>query len=323
MYYKMAANENALAANNFAFMCINGEGGEKDLETACKYFKIADELDDVNGTINYAIMLFNAGDTSKALEYFQRAGNKGHVDALIWSHHLKMMEIANAQKLSKEKEKIEIPENEPKTVEIELVDTQSHYLADGKGSGCEVEPAVKEVAALSLQESGAVLDLELVSELKEIENKLQEDIQRSKLKKQSQKVSSRLTMTVSKTDYDQTTANMSAQMVMDTLQETKHIVSSDTFDLVNTIFGKGNKKINSFTNRDAWAAFKDLGCVVDNKSGTNFTIVSLVLKEGRVMKFTYDNPHGHDRDRLYNDLKPFFKRFLVAINKTPELLSLR
>jgi len=93
-------------------------------------------------------------------------------------------------------------------------------------------------------------------------------------------------------------------------------------ELVKTIFGQGKTKINTFSNPTAKKAFVDLGCTVEDKKGENSTLVSFVLEKGRVIKLKYHNPHGHGDDHLYEDLKPHLKRFLSAINMTPENLKI-
>jgi hypothetical protein len=90
---------------------------------------------------------------------------------------------------------------------------------------------------------------------------------------------------------------------------------------VKTIFGQGDKKINTFSNLSAQQAFVNLGCIVKNKKKENSTQVSFNLGGERLMKLKYHNPHGHGDENLYDALKPYLKRFLQSIKKTPETLQ--
>ena len=132
------------------------------------------------------------------------------------------------------------------------------------------------------------------------------------MQKEAQRVAltqTRQTLTVTREDYDQTCKGFEIKMRQSNELE-KSDVKYETLEFVKTIFGQGVQKINAFTNTSAQQAFADLGCEVKPKPGKNSTALSFNLGESRVMKFKWDNPHGHGDDNLYNELKPYMRRFL-------------
>lgn len=381
-YYERSAKQgNTLALQILATMQYHGVGGEKNLSDALTSFKqLADQEHLKEAQYAYALMRIKGEGAERslpdALKYSRLAAEQGEPDALFLFHYIEetVSDLSEKNRLVAEKNR-QISENNRLMSDIDreinrlkkfqqvLKEELNHTTTpDSTNHEDEVRERNFEEKPLDSDVEIEFPRLESITpDLSDDEEKLdqydQENAQRifefrvkKRTQKQAQKeaaAKTRHTLTVKEKEYRQTPE--ASGLKIDFLSEkVKSKVESKTLEFVKAIFGQG--KINTFSNKAAKAAFKDLGCDIGKGNGENSTLVSfpLDLKKNREMKFQYEklkerhlqevnlnvlqkqeektkyhNPHGHGDNNLYNALKPHLKRFLLSINKTPETLQVR
>jgi TPR repeat protein len=310
-----AAQNNKHALYNYAFMLYCGIGGVEDLPKARENYKRAADQGMVLAQHNYAVMMYlgegGDQDSKVAEEYCQKAANQGFIDAII---ALKSIKEEVSQVLDEDVEII-LPilqtDDEDDSTPEEVLDPVSFASASQEKSPEEFPSfEIKSIHPLKTKEQ---------EEIQLLLEKHQQEISELRTKKQAQKRFAELskqTLKMKREDYEK-----SKRFTVKRTQTTtkKSNVAYGTLEFVKTIFGMGDQKINAFSIQAARQAFADLGCEVSNKKGENSTKLKFNLDGGRVMKFKFHNPHGQGND-LYDALKPYMRRFLESINKTPDTL---
>lgn len=295
---------------NYALMCYNGEGGPQDLEEAKKYFIIAAELGDGNAILALHLYFFQSlfEDNDEANSEEQTAEELNvDTDVVFQFPTLKSSDDSS---------------DEGKGI-VPTTDSQPSVLQESQlsfPSEVKAMPSFDKKEEVTTEEAAA----KLRQELQECADKNVVEYSILRTKKRAQKEAAARTchtLEIKQKDYDQATKYFKVDMISPL--EKKADISYDTMAFVKTIFGQGDKKINTFDNKAAQQAFADLGCMVKNKKKENSTQISFALPGERIMKLKYHNPHGHGDENLYDDLKPHLKRFLQSIKKTPETLQVK
>lgn len=357
VYYKMAANQGLITASenhtSLSVMLFSTKQTEEKLKRAaeggspvmkCNYGMICYKKNNFKEAYEFFMVAADQGlfmaqyylgimyyygkgvsqDFAKAHEYFNKAAGQGHLTSNLFLYSL-----ANRDKTSKESF-----DSQAKSIEeppLEKDDILEIPIPLHAATESLVPPPEDE-------ENGV---MSFIEKLTEEELKLQEEIsqfnqqneqawtsnqQQKKLQKEAKREAAArtvCTLIIKKKDYDEVLKREELQMERQ-LDREKMEVKELTMRLVESIFGiKGAQKINSFTDQDAAQAFVNLGCVVNSAHGENSTLLSFDLEGDRMIKMKYHNPHGHGDHKLYNAMKPHFKKFLTLINKTPGMLEVR
>lgn len=324
-YFKLAAAQNDKhALCNYASMLYCGIGGAQDLPKARENYKGAADQGIAWAQHNYAVMMYlgegGDQDSKVAEEYYQKAANQGFIGAIIALQSIKdkasqdEIDIKGIP-ISDENMEIVLPalqmDDEDDSVHEETL-SPINFVTPVQ------EKSPEEFPSFEIESTDSLKTKEL-DEINLLVEKHQQEIAELRAKKQDQKRFAELskqTLKMKREDYEQT-----KQLTVKRTQTTtkKSNVAYGTLEFVKTIFGMGDQKINAFSIQAARQAFADLGCEVSNKKGENSTKLKFNLDSGRVMKFKFHNPHGQGDD-LYDALKPYMRRFLESINKTPDTL---
>ena len=316
-YFELAAAQNDKhALCNYASMLYCGIGGAQDLPKARENYKGSADQGMVLAQHNYAVMMYlgegGDQDSEVAEEYYQKAANQGFIGAII---ALQSIKKGGSQVLDEDVE-IVLP-----VLQMDDEDDSVHEetLSPIKFVTPVLQEKSPEEFPSSEIESTDSLKTKELDEINLLVEKHQQEIAELRAKKQDQKRFAELskqTLKMKREDYEQT-----KQLTVKRTETTtkKSNVTYGTLEFVKTIFGMGDQKINAFSIQAARQAFADLGCEVSNKKGENSTKLKFNLDGGRVMKFKFHNPHGQGND-LYDALKPYMRRFLESINKTPDTL---
>lgn len=298
---------------NYALMCHKGEGGKKDPEEVHKYCLMA-----ANQGVPQAIILLDKLEKERSLSPIQTRISDEESSA---SEAKVVISLPVLEESSEEEEEEAIlpEENVEPAQEMQQAAAQLQVVVQ------PVATTLQQVEKKELQEElETYRQVEAERQAQQRDAELQKKIVQAeqRAKKQLEQETARQTRTtlkVNKKDYDVTGDKYITKIRSQSSQQ-QSVVKYETLELVKTIFGQGKQKMNAFDNMAAQQAFSDLGCGVKNKEGENSTSLSFELEEGRLMKFKYHNPHP---DNLYDALKPYMKRFLMSINKTPEALRLK
>ncbi|MBA3813808.1 MAG: sel1 repeat family protein [Alphaproteobacteria bacterium] len=308
-YFRKSAEQGLKEAQyNYAMMLHKGEGGEQDLLNALEYFRKSAEQGLKEAQYNYAMMLQKGEggeqNSNEALDYFLKSLNQGFVHAIILRDSMLKVQNAQQEELELEKDTISLTlppleQNKDSSDEDEEDSSNDDQVEDPSQ---KPQKLGKEIAQLTEQ------------------NAQRWKGDREKKRKAFENCAEQVFETTQKS-YDAIFMKRNLSIKLQKQTEKSH-VKNETLELVNSIFGvKGAQKIRAFTNTQAQQAFGDIGCMVMNKEGENSTLLSFNLGED-TMKLKYHNPHGHGDDKLYNALRPHFKRYLSSIDKTPEDLSI-
>lgn len=313
-------------------MLYFGIGGAQDLPRALKTYKKAADFGLKEAQHSYAVMRFNGEggekDPSEAQEYFEKAANQGVIESVI---ALQWIKEQSSQKNIEEVASINLDED----LEIVLPSLQEETLSESLPEEeitiekVDITVSEKPKEAVSSSASGVPkIEIAIMGEVNESKDqeetnrlieKHQQEIVELRKKKLAQKRAADLTkqsLKMKRKDYEETKIPSVKKVQVNTK---KSNVRRETLEFVKTIFGIGTQSINTYSVHYARRAFADLGCKVSNKKGENSTKLEFVLDNKWVMKFKFHNPHGQGED-LYDDLKPYMKRFLESINKTPDKL---
>jgi hypothetical protein len=120
-------------------------------------------------------------------------------------------------------------------------------------------------------------------------------------------------------------------------------VSFESYHLLRTIHGQGDRKINTFKKENLERLVREAGGSVENKKGMNAIILSLPVNHNAaveleweiedeatvestetVEKATLHNAHGKAKDNnLYRAMLPHLKRFFTSSNVTPDKVRVK
>jgi TPR repeat protein len=330
---KSAAQDHKLAPYSLAFMLYFGKGGGQDFPRARESYKKAADKGNTEAQHNLAVMMFKGEGGEKDLlgaqKYFQKAANQGRIESIIALQSVKEQLLQDHQ----EAKQLEILEEEVEIVLPSLPaddadDKESDFLPQ-KDIAPEKPfyPALENAAAdLSLKvepaqplDSKETEDLQDQEECARLIKEHEQEVAELRVKSQAQKKAAPLikqTLTMKRTTYEEM---KSPSVGKSQINIKKFQVAHETIEFVKTIFGASIQKMNAFSIHTARKAFADLGCEVSNKKGENSTQLKFFLQGKGVMKFKFHNPHRQG-EALYDDLKPYMKRFLESINITPDNL---
>lgn len=335
-YFIKAADQGHADAQEYCFsMFYQGSGCVQNYPEALKYIKMAADNGRAEAQTYYAKMRYDGlGDSidlNEVLKYLKMAQEKGNAFAVTLLHKLEN-EVVQYLTSTTFNQVSEIPadENEEMTITLPALDEDLSDDEEKILPSSSTSPNTAALDAITLVQSTVptLEDLEERQQQEEIARLTQENDQRIsalRAKKRAQKGEAEHTLTLKKRDYIQTCKP--PQMALPHIKEQQIEVDFETYEFVKTIFGKkGSRKINTYSNTAAQKAFYNLGCTVESKSagsGENSTYLSFSLPEGRIMKIKYHNPHGYGDDNLYDDMKPYLKRYLNSINRTLDTLQVR
>ncbi|MGV8949273.1 MAG: SEL1-like repeat protein [Candidatus Paracaedibacter sp.] len=323
-YLKKAVMQDHLLAHyNYAKILQIAEGKYKNLLLALEHYKIAADRGYLEAQFNYAQMLFRGEgipeDLPLAFRYYSKAAEEGNMPEAQHICAWMLFQGKGAPQdhlLARKYCKLATDQGYYRSAIIGHFLTKDGMENDELGSitiSFITEDTVRQATAACPTKTNQRNDqLNKIHTRKEAE--------------EAAALKTSHTVTANKKDYDNIGKSFESNKEINShcKKEISTIKSLETLALVKTIFGQGTRKINTFSNKEAQQAFADLGCAINESSmAENSTSLSYELEEGRVIKFKYHNPHGHGDQNLYKALKPYMKRFLVSIKKTPETLQLK
>jgi TPR repeat protein len=334
-YYKSAAdNGHPQAPFFYAQMLASGEGVPQDLEDAFKYYKLSADREYAPAQFSCGQMLIIGKGVTKnlkeGLQYLKSAADNGIPEAqyryaqllneregmpINFEEEFKYYQLAANQGDASAQYNcavmLEYGEGVPKSPQEAL----KYYQLSADNGNLKARILLHFKNNIHIDEMDDVITISFSND----DTPLSAE---SLAKKEVQQAAPLHTLNLTKKDYAEIGVGSRSKIEHDKQEKTtvKHLA---TLDLVQTIFGQGTRKINTFSNTEAQQAFADLGCTVNENQTENSTFLSYDLGEGRIMKFKYHNPHGHGDQNLYKALKRHMKKFLVSINKTPETLQLK
>jgi TPR repeat protein len=327
-YYELsAAQHNKWALINLGVMLYQGMGGEPDLSRARICFQQAGDLGVAQAQHNFAAMTYlgQGGDKDVKLaeKYYKRSANQGNFDSII---SLKALQEEASLSIMKTKEMRSADEDVEITLPALDENNEGEPTDKVEEDLIKFEPSVSEKtdekflsSAIKNESIQALPDIaSQEEETQRLIEKHQQEIRELRGKKLAQKRAAELSKQTLKMKGKVYQEMKLHDIKTAQTQTNKPKVAHDTVEFVKTIFSvKGAQKINAFSIQAARKAFADLGCEVSNKKGENSTKLKFIFEGKMEMKFKFHNPHELGED-LYDALKPYMKRFLESINKTPE-----